>query len=109
MLTQVLPNTLPYFKYPTNKDANDPWQEAYRLCLQHEAQAVTQVDFMHSRVLGYLIREAPNDDSRDTVCHDISSCNGDDAFCDLANGYIRFLAQLCESQILHHAQAVHKT
>lgn len=99
MLTQVLPNTLPYVKYPTDKDANDPWRKAYRACLQHEARATTQVDFMRSRVLGYSIREAPNNESRDTLCQDINSCNEDNAFCDLANGYIRFLAQLCESTL----------
>ena len=108
MLTQVLPSTLPFFKYPAIKDSGDPWQKAYRTCLQHEAQAETQVDFMRARVLGYVIREAPNNESRDTICHDINSCHEYSAFCDLANGYIRFLAQLCEYKSLHHvAQATH--
>ncbi|KAG9308905.1 hypothetical protein JVU11DRAFT_11365 [Chiua virens] len=97
MLTQVLPSTLPHIKYPTQQDANDPWQKAYRICLQREAQAETQVEYMRARVLGYLIREAPYDESRDTVCQEINSCVGDTAFSDLANIYIRFLAQVFHS------------
>jgi hypothetical protein len=97
---QALPVTSPYFKNAERKDDNDPWQEAYKTCLQYEAQARSHLNhLLCSRVLGYLIREAPYDKSRDNICQDINSCNGEYARLQaLADLYIRSFVQVCRYQ-----------
>lgn len=96
---KALPPTSPYFKNMESKHVNDPWQKAYKTCLQYEAQAKLHVDHIRPRMLGYLIREAPYDESRDRICWEINSCNGENATLqDLADMYIQSLIQVCKYQ-----------
>ncbi|CCL99836.1 uncharacterized protein FIBRA_01860 [Fibroporia radiculosa] len=51
---------------------------AYTFILQFEASAKNHSDpkqLIYARILGYLILEGPSDDARETVVHDIVSCN----------------------------------
>ncbi|KAF8551728.1 hypothetical protein OG21DRAFT_1486758 [Imleria badia] len=53
---------------------------------------------MHFRLLGYLIREAIYDESRDGICREINSCEGDkDRLHKLADLYFRLFVRIFRS------------
>jgi len=56
---------------------------------------------MYARCLGFLIIEAPDDDARDYISHEIMQCEGNgDRMNELAQLYINHLFRLCESLFL---------
>ncbi|KAF8555299.1 hypothetical protein OG21DRAFT_1483968 [Imleria badia] len=90
-----LPETLPHFKDADRKDVDDQWQQAYKTCLQYEARGKSCFDYIRSRALGYLIREAPYDESRDWICQEINSSLGENVkLQDLADLYIGSFLQV---------------
>ncbi|KAF8551780.1 hypothetical protein OG21DRAFT_1498864 [Imleria badia] len=78
-----------------SKNVDDQWQQAYKTCLQYEARAKSCLDHIRSRALGYLIQEAPYDESRDWICQEINSCLGENAkLQDLADLFIGSFLQV---------------
>ena len=89
---------------PANSyDQNDSRiYEAYEQCLLSEAEANAENDqmgLMYARCLGYLISEAPDDNSRNVIANEILGCEavGMDG---LAKLYIDHVVRLCESSLM---------
>ena len=78
--------------------------EAYEQCLLSEAEANAENDqmaLMYARCLGYLISEAPDDNSRNVVANEILGCEADSVRMDaLAKLYIYHVVRLCESPLM---------
>lgn len=72
--------------------------EAYEQCLFHEAEANAENErerLMNARCLGYLILEAPGDDSRNVIVNESLGCEADSARMDaLAKLYIDHVVRL---------------
>jgi len=63
---------------------------------------------MYARCLGFLIIEAPDDDARDYISHEIMQCEGNgDRMNELAQLYINHLFRLCESLFLIFSHRSH--
>ena len=78
--------------------------EAYEQCLFSEAEANAENDrmgLMYARCLGYLISEAPDDNSRNVIADEILGCEADSVRMDgLAKLYIDHVVRLCESSLM---------
>jgi hypothetical protein len=68
----ALPRTNPY--HP------GPWYDAYDRCLNFEStslymtQPEAEMRAREARILGYLVLEAPTNDSRHNIAREVSSC-----------------------------------
>lgn len=80
------PRNQPLPPNPYSGVINPEWHNAYSCCL--DAENGTSVQIIKARVLGYLIIEAPIQEGRIYVCHEILRCCGD-------SEKLRNLADLC--------------
>ncbi|KAH7906788.1 hypothetical protein BJ138DRAFT_1117258 [Hygrophoropsis aurantiaca] len=62
------------FSSPVSSD----WTAAYPRCLDLEASAGSSAEYAQSRVLGYLLLEAPNHPGRNVLSHEINGCSDDE-------------------------------
>ena len=100
---QPFPQRQPLLPNPYHQLDQVNYHEAYKHCLQCEAEAGTTVTrLMFARCLGYLILEAPTSAGRDMISDEIleCKCNRDDMET-LAQLYIHHLLRLCELTVLY--------
>lgn len=73
------------------------WSTAYETCLRFEREAGNdKTALIHARLLGYLIREAVNDEARHVISREINSCQSKKAFTEQAKWYVYFFLRCCE-------------
>jgi hypothetical protein len=98
MAMAAFPECQPLPENPFSVATDTPFHDAYEQCVLNEAGASTNAKLlMYARCLGYLILEAPDDNARNHISHEILRCNGDsDTMNSLAEFYIQRLFRLCE-------------
>ena len=90
------PRNQPLPPNPYSAAINPEWHNAYSCCL--DLDNGTRPQIIQARVLGYSIIEAPIEEGRTYVCHEILRCSGDpDKLRKLADLYVAHLIHLCKS------------